>query len=85
LQCELTNENIEWKDIKLPMVGHPTTKSLHELLDLICPDCSDYLTKYYDEWNIKIHYRYENCDFMVSEGNNTLVIMEGFVKDESTF
>jgi hypothetical protein len=84
LHCEVTNENVERKGVTLSIADCPTTKSTHELLDLICPDCSDCLTKYYDEWNDKIRYICENCDFMIS-GRNMLVTMEGFVKDESTF
>ena len=62
--------------IRLSVSDFPTTKSAHEFLDLVCPDCSDYLSKYYDEWNGKIQYRCENCDFMSSECN-MLVTIEG--------
>ena len=66
MRCELTNEYVEWKAIRTS-IADCATKSAHELLELICPDCSDYLTKYYDEWNDKIRYRCENCGFMISE------------------
>ena len=77
MRYELTNKK-EWDDIKLSIEDYQNTaKSMQELLDLNCHDCSDYLTKYYDELNGKIRYRCENCDFMISERNNdTLAIME---------
>lgn len=76
MHCELTNESVERNDIRTSIADCPTTKPTHELLELICPDCSDYLIKYYDEWNDKIRYRCENCGFMISE-RIMLITMDG--------
>ena len=69
-------DSVERKDIRLSVTDFPTTKSTHEFLDFVCPDCSNYLTIYYDEWNDKIRYRCENCGFMISE-RIMLVTMDG--------